>query len=71
MALGSLSNHSLHLLVQQINQMSRQQCIDALAGFEDIPLDFDRDWLGRMSIETLRHTLMAAHVTVARRQAVA
>lgn len=48
--------------------MSRTQCIDALTHFEEIPLDFTEAFLHRMSLERLRHVLLAAMLTVDRRR---
>ena len=48
--------------------MSRTQCIDALTHFDGIPLDFTEPFLQRMSVERLRHILLAAMITVDRRR---
>lgn len=48
--------------------MSRTQCIDALTHFDEIPLDFTESFLQRMSLERLRHVLLAAMLTVDRRK---
>ncbi|QNN24234.1 hypothetical protein HED60_18810 [Planctomycetales bacterium ZRK34] len=58
----------VHQLVQQIHGMSRTQCIDALTHFDGIPLDFTEPFLQRMSVERLRHILLAAMITVDRRR---
>lgn len=54
-------------VVRQINGMSRQRCIFELLHFDHIPLDFRRGDLDTMSVERLRHTLVAAVVTVRKR----
>ena len=54
-------------VVRQINEMSRQRCIFELMHFDQIPLDFRRDDLDTMSVEHLRHVLVAAVVTVRKR----
>jgi hypothetical protein len=54
--------------VREIHHLDRAQCIDALAGFRAIPLDFSRDYLDGMSDERLRHVLLAAVLTVHNRR---
>lgn len=49
--------------------MDRSQCIHALTHFQGMPLDFDEAFLQGMSLERLRHILMAAILTVSRRSA--
>jgi len=61
-------NGQVHQVVQRIHGMSRTQCIHALTRFEDIPLDFDEAYLRSMSVERLRHILLAAVLTVHKRQ---
>lgn len=53
--------------IRQINSMSRQRCVYELTHFEEIPLDFSPEDLDAMSLERLRHTLLAAVVTVWKR----
>jgi hypothetical protein len=54
-------------LARDIARFGRRQCITELEHFSDIPLDFDRSFLERMSTEKLRHTLLAACITSRRR----
>lgn len=56
----------IELLVQQIHSLDRQQCIDELLRFDQLPLDFSRTYLEELSLERLRHVLLAAVVTVHR-----
>ena len=49
---------------REIQSLDRQQCIHELLTFEDIPLDFNREFLDDMSLERLRHVLLAAYATV-------
>lgn len=46
-----------------VQVLSRQQCIERLLHFPELPLDFDRAYLEQMSEERLRHVLLAAVVT--------
>lgn len=50
-----------------IHQMTSDECIETLLHFSEIPLDFDRAFLELMSVEKLRHVLVAAMLTVHRR----
>ena len=51
---------------REIHSYDRQRCIEELLSFRDIPLDFSADYLEGMSLERLRHILLAAHVTAMR-----
>ena len=53
-------------LAMQIGTMHRESCIYELKNFDGIPLDFTDHFLQRMSVEELRHVLMAAALTVYR-----
>ena len=50
-------------LLQTIHSFDRNQCIDELTHFKSFPLDFDEGYLDKLSLEKLRHVLMAAYVT--------
>ena len=50
-------------LLQTIHSFDRNQCIDELINFKYFPLDFDQAYLSQLSLEKLRHVLMAAYVT--------
>ncbi|MBI1368976.1 MAG: hypothetical protein GC162_10025 [Planctomycetes bacterium] len=63
-----MDQNPIHQTVREIHAMSRGQCIDALTHFRDIPLDFDESFLSQMSLERLRHVLLAAVLTVHRRR---
>lgn len=54
---------ALNTLIRNICGMDRNQCIERLLHFEQIPLDFDRPTLEGMTTERLRHLLMAAVYT--------
>lgn len=54
---------SIEAALKEIHTMDRPRCIHELTHFRDIPLDFDPDFLNGMSIERLRHILMAAVLT--------
>ena len=54
-------------LIQQIHALNRSQCIRELLGFKSFPLDFTPTYLKQMSVERLRHLLMAAMLTAHRR----
>jgi len=56
----------LEIVARQIQMLDRDQCIEQLLTFSAIPLDFTPDALAAMSTESLRHTLMAAIITVKR-----
>lgn len=49
-----------------VQRLDRDQCIRRLESFEAIPLDFSREMLEGMSVERLRHLLLAAMITAAR-----
>jgi len=48
---------------RRIQAMDRAACIEALRRFDRFPLDFTDDYLAGLSVEQLRHILLAAHVT--------
>lgn len=50
--------------VRTIHELDRNGCIHELMGFRAIPLDFSREYLDGMSLERLRHVLLAAVLTV-------
>jgi len=55
---------SMEQVAQRVHSYDREQCIEELIHFKAMRLDFTRDALERMSIEKLRHLLLAAHITV-------
>ena len=56
-------------LVQHVHTLDRDGCIHELTHFQAIPLDFDEPFLRQMSVERLRHILVAACLTARRRSA--
>jgi hypothetical protein len=60
-------NQPIEATVQQIQQLDRAACIHELIHFSHIPLDFTPEFLDRMSVERLRHVLLAAVLTVSNR----
>ncbi len=56
-------------LVQHVHALDADGCIDELTHFPSIPLDFDEPFLREMSVERLRHILVAACLTARRRSA--
>lgn len=54
----------LEQVIVEIQEMPRQRCIAELTHFEGLPLDFDAAFLAGRSDEWLRHTLLAATLTV-------
>ena len=54
---------------REVHLFDRHQCIQELLNFPDIPLDFTQAFLDDMSLERLRHILLAAYVTVMRHRA--
>ena len=57
----------LDLVLREVNGMARRECVDRLVHFDSIPLDFDESFFRTMSVERLRHVLMAAVITARRR----
>ena len=55
-------------LVKHVHQLDRCGCIDELTHFAEIPLDFDEPFLSQLSIERLRHILVAACLTAQSRR---
>jgi len=53
-------------LAHQVNTLDRDQCITQLQRFDAFPLDFTIEYLRQMSVEKLRHVLMAALITARR-----
>jgi len=53
-------------IARRVQRLDRAQCIRRLASFDAIPLDFSREMLEGMSVERLRHLLMAAMITAAK-----
>lgn len=54
-------------IAQRVQQLGRDECIRRLQAFEAFPLDFPSDMLEGMSVERLRHLLMAALITAHKR----
>ena len=61
-----LLTRPLDRVLREVNGLSRRECIDRLTHFEHIPLDFDESFLRTMSVERMRHILMAAVITARR-----
>lgn len=55
-------------LVQHVHTLDAEGCIEELTHFHAIPLDFDEPFLRQMSVERLRHVLVAACLTARRRR---
>jgi len=53
-------------IAERVQRLDRTECIRRLESFEAIPLDFPHDMLEGMSVERLRHLLMAALITANR-----
>ena len=60
-------NEPLEYKIQRIHGMSREQCIEELVEFREVPLDFTEPFLRRQELTWLRHTLLAANLAVQRR----
>lgn len=56
-------------LAREVYQLDREACIRELTHFRAIPLDFNESYLQSMSVERLRHVLLAALITVRNRAA--
>ncbi len=55
-------------VAREIQGLSRDQCIHRLTHFPKMRLDFTDDYLRQMSLERLRHVLMAAYLTTWRKR---
>ena len=62
--MGSELPNGLAEELRRIHSLSRGDCIQELTHFRDIPLDFEKHYLEQMSVERLRHVLLAAVLTV-------
>ncbi len=62
------SSQSLDDLVQSIYSLDREHCIHELRSLPRLRLDFSDEFLGGMSLDRLRHVLMAACVQARKRQ---
>ncbi len=58
----------IETIASQVYTLDREQCIRELQSFEAFPLDFTAQCLRQMSLEKLRHVLMAAMITARRVQ---
>lgn len=61
-------NKPLEQLAVEINHFDRNRCINELCHFDGLQLDFTPEFLGQMSVEKLRHVLMAALITASKRR---
>ncbi|MHB1156404.1 MAG: hypothetical protein ACYC26_06135 [Phycisphaerales bacterium] len=50
-------------LARLIPELNREQCIAELRGFGKFRIDFTNEYLQQMSVEKLRHVLLAAMLT--------
>lgn len=50
--------------LRQIHELDRSACIHELMNFRYVPLDFTHEYLSGMSVERLRHVLLAAVLAV-------
>lgn len=58
-----LTDLSLEEQIQTVSEMSREGCIESLLDFEEITLDFNREYLEGMALGRLQHVLVAALIT--------
>ena len=61
------ANESLDQLVQTIYTLNRDHCIDRLRGMKRPQLDFTDKYLHGLSLDRLRHVLVAASIQSRRR----
>ncbi|MCC7146313.1 MAG: hypothetical protein IT443_07695 [Phycisphaeraceae bacterium] len=54
------SNEPIDKLIENVQKLDRQACIEHLRGFARPKLDFTEDFLSQLSLDRLRHVLMAA-----------
>lgn len=54
-------------MVVVVAELSRERCVDELGRVPYVPLDFTDDFLAALSVEQLRHVLLAALLQARRR----
>ncbi|MDP6154479.1 MAG: hypothetical protein QF785_13945 [Phycisphaeraceae bacterium] len=54
------ADEPIEQLITNVYEMDRDHCKAALSGFEQPSLDFTDDFLNQISLDRLRHILMAA-----------
>ena len=53
-------NQPVDRIIEQIHQLDRDGCVAELRGIQTPRLDFSDEYLASMSLDQLRHVLMAA-----------
>lgn len=56
-------NKPIEQLAVEVNHFDRKRCIKELCHFDSFALDFTPEFFQKMSVEKLRHVLMAALIT--------